>query len=129
MMKRILLLLTLVVLPVLACSQTVTTSPVTIEWDGESELHEVGVQQGTEDIIILGGTTELEYYIDLQSHEIYGTYVVLVRGVSEESGYYDYSEWARSDSEEDVIQIDGEYQTFMYISIKPASKPAMLRIK
>lgn len=128
-MKRIIILLTLVVLPVLACSQTITTSPITIEWDGAAEIHEVGVQQGTDDIIILGDTAEMEYYINLQSKEIYGSFVVLVRGVSEESGYYDYSEWIRSDTEEDVILIDGEYQTFMYISIKPAIKPEMLRIK
>ena len=128
-MKRILILTALVLLPVLACSQTVVNSPQTIEWDGESSLHEIGIQSGIEDVIILGQTSDMEYLIDLQPLDYYGLFTILVRGVEEESGYFDYSDWIRSDTDEDVIMLDGEPQLFQIVSIKPAVKPAMIRIR
>ena len=128
-MKKIFILLILCFIPFLACSQTVTTEPITIEWDGEASSHEIGIQSGAEDIIVIGTTTAMEYFIDLQTSGYYGNYVILVRGVEEIDGYFDYSDWIRSDTEEDVILIDGVYQTFSYISIKPAVKPAMIRVK
>lgn len=128
-MKKFILLAVLVILPVLACSQTVLTEPTTIEWDGTASLHEVAIQRGIEDIVILGQTDTLEYFIDLQVLGYYGTFTILVRGIEEESGYYDYSEWIRSDSDDDVILIDDTPQTFTYISIKPAEKPSLLRIR
>jgi len=127
--KKLILIAMLVSLPVLACSQTVATEPIDIEWDGEASSHEIAIQYGTEDIIILGSTTSMEYFIDLQSSGYYGNFVILVRGFEELDGYYDYSDWIRSDNEADVIMVDGIAQTFTYISIKPAVKPAMLRLR
>ena len=128
-MKKIILLAVLVLLPVLACSQAVASSPVTIEWDGGSSMHEIAIQKGLEDIIIIGETPDHEYLVNLQQLNIYGVYTVLVRGVEEESGYFNYSDWIRSDNEEDVILIDGVAQVFQIVSIKTAIKPDMLRIK
>jgi hypothetical protein len=127
--KAIILIAVLTFVSVFACAQTVSTDPVTIGWDGEASSHEIAVQSGTDDIIILDETTVLEYYIDLQSLGHYGSFIILVRGVEEVDGYYDYSDWIRSDVEEDVIMIDGVAQTITLISIKPAAMPTMLRIK
>ena len=128
-MKRFLLLTVLVLLPVLACSHTVSLDPVDIEWDGTASNHQVAVQDGLKEIIILGETDVLEYHIDLQSLGHYGSFVILVRSFEEEGEYRDYSEWIRSDIDEDVITIDGVAQTIVLISIKPAAKPTMIRIK
>jgi len=130
-MKRIALVIVLAfMVSVLACSQDRFDSPQTIEWDGESSSHEVAIQMGVDDIIILGETSELEYIVDLSALELYGVYAVLVRAVEfTEPDMFDYSDWIRSDSDEDVIMIDGVSQTFLIESRKPAVKPSMLRIR
>ena len=126
MKKAILIIAVLALLPVFACAQTVETGPVTISWGGEESNHQVAIQQGTEEIIILDETDILEHYIDLQSLGHYGAFVVLVRSLIEVDGTPYYSDWLRSDIEGDVIMIDGEAQLFMLVSI---AKPTGLRIK
>ena len=129
-MRKVFVVLLFVLLPVLACSQTRVDSPQTVEWDGESSSHEVGIQTALDDVIILGETTDLEYYIDLDALGYFGEYVIMVRGVEFTApDMYDYSEWIRSDTEADVIMIDGVAQTFTMINKKLAVKPAMIRLK
>jgi len=129
-MKRILLLTALVLLPVLACSQNRVDSPQTVTWNGESDLHEIGIQMGLDEIIILGDTADLEYLVDLQGLEIYGSFAILVRGKTfTEPDMWTVSEWLRSDIEGDVITIDGIPQTFKIDSALPAIKPAIIRIR
>jgi hypothetical protein len=125
-MKKYIILIVLVILPVMACAQTVSTEPITIEWDSVTQDHEVAIQSGTGDIILLGETAANEYYIDLQSSGHYGVYTILIRGfvIFKDDRYY--TEWSRSDSTDDVIMVDGVPQTVTYISIE---KPKMLRIK
>lgn len=125
-MKRIIIFLLLALLPLLACAQTVSTEPITVEWDGSAENHEVAIQSGDSDIISLGTTTVTEYYIDLQTVGYYGSFVILVRGFETNEGINYYSEWIRSDREGDVIIVDGVAQTILYISVE---KPTMLRIR
>jgi hypothetical protein len=125
--KRILLLTVLAfILPVLACSQTVATDPITVEWDGSAANNEIAIQSGDSDIISLGTTTANEYYIDLQSSGYYGTFVIMVRGYEINDGINYYSDWCRSDVDEDVIMIDGVAQTILYISVET---PSSIRTK
>ena len=129
-MRKVFVVLLFVLLPVLACSQTRVDSPQTVEWDGDSSSHEVGIQTALGDVIILGVTIDHEYYVDLNELGLFGEYTVLVRGVEFTApDMYDYSEWIRSDTEADVIMIDGVAQTFTMINKKLAVKPAMIRLK
>lgn len=129
-MKKILILLCLIILPVLACSQQRTTAPVTIEWSGDSLTHEVGIKNiVTEEEIIIGETGLFEYTIDLDNLGYDGEYAAIVRGVAI---YADpelkiYSDWISSINPEDVIMIDGEPQLFTLIS--GADKPNSIRVK
>lgn len=129
-MKRILILAALAILPVLACSQQRTVAPVTIEWNGESTLHEVGIQNViTDEIIVISETDLFEYTIDLESLGYNGEFAALVRGLTI---YTDpelkiYSDWISSVNPGDVIMIDGEPQLFTMIT--GADKPYNVRRK
>ena len=126
MRKIAIIIAVLALLPVFACAQTVSTDPVTITWSGESLIHEVAIQNGTDEIISLGIVPIKELYIDLKPLNHYGAFVILVRGVNEVNGIPYYSEWIRSDVDEDVIIIDGVAQTIILVNV---AKPTMLRIK
>jgi len=129
--KRFLILAVLVViLPVLISCQERFESPQTIAWDGASENHEVAIQKGAEEPIILGEIDILEYTIDLDTLDLYGEYVILVRGVQYTDPDMDHrSDWIRSDNPDDVILRDGTPGTFTIINKQPAVKPTMIRVR
>lgn len=130
-MKKILVILVLAILPVLACSQAREESPVTIEWNGNSSQYQIGIQeQGSGYIDILETVNQKQYSIDLMSINKYGLFVVMVRGVEfTEPDMYSYSDWIRSDIDEDVIMVDGEPYTFYIMLAKEAEKTQAIRIK
>ena len=130
-MKTLLILSALVLLPVLACAQERVQSPKTVEWNGEASYFQVAIQAiGGEIILLDEEVNALEYYVDLQALGHYGLFAVLVRAVEfTEPDMLDYSGWARSDSDEDVILLDGVPVTFMIESRTPALKPIMIRIR
>lgn len=129
-MKRALLILA--ALALVACTGAAVPSPATVEWDapteGFADSYEVAVERlGVETII--GAPVATEFVVDLEALDVYGKYVVKVRSVAETDGEFDYSEWIRSDTDADVITVDGVAQTFVVTRLRPAGLPSMLRIQ
>jgi len=133
-MKRLaFLLLSLIVIACAAAQQY--ESPQTVEWDapavGFADSYEVAIQRdGSGDIAVIGSPVLAEFLVDLEALDLYGRYVILVRSVAFTApDLYDYSDWIRSDTDADVMQVGGVPQTFTIERKRPAGAPVLLRVR